>query len=107
MKFNMVRDSVLVTKAQASLKRNDQHIQHADHCDYVFLTNIPSSGDIDEAFSYFAATMCKDIEYFTSISDYFSEVQFFLDDKKGFWAFRFRFDEFRLEREYEVDTESI
>lgn len=78
MKFSMVRNSLLILKAQDSLKRNDQRIRYSDHCDYTCLTNIPSSGDIDEAFSYFAATMCKDIEYFTSISDYFSEVQFCL-----------------------------
>lgn len=106
MKFNMVRESLLITKAQDSLKRNDQRIRHSDHCDYTYLTDIPSSGDVDEAFSYFAATVCKDIEYFTSISDYFSEVQFLLDDKRKFWTMKFRFDKYRLGEEYNLDTES-
>ena len=57
-------------------------------------------------FVCFAMTVCKKIEHFTSISDYFSEVQFLLDDKTDFWTIKFRFDKFRLDKEYNLDTES-
>lgn len=50
MKFGMVRNSFLITKAQDSLKRNDKRIQHNDHGDYVYLTDIPSDADVDEIF---------------------------------------------------------
>lgn len=106
MKFSMMMDSLLITKAQISMKRNDQRIKHNDHCDYVYLTDIPSNADVDEAFICFAQTVCKNIEYFNSVENYFSEVQFLLDPKKRFWTLKFRFDNFRLDEEYEIDTES-
>lgn len=97
MKFGMVRDSLLITRAQNGWKRRDQRKKYEDHCDYVYLTDIPFSGDVDEAFDYFAATVCNDDV---------SEVQFLLNDKTDHWTFRFRFEGVELEKEYEIDTES-
>lgn len=30
-----------------------------------------------------------------------------LNDKSGFWTLSFRFDNFILDKEYEIDTESV
>ena len=107
MKFNMVRKMLDRTREQVSDKRNDQRIVHKTHVDYIYLTNIPASvgfDDIDDAFDCFAFEVCANIEYFTSISSYFSDVHTVLDDTKKFWTFRFRFDEYKLEEEYEIET---
>lgn len=42
-----------------------------------------------------------------STDDYFSEIQLLLDDTTDFWTFRFRFDNFILDKEYEIDTECV
>lgn len=112
MKFSMIRESLDRVREQISDKRNDQRIIHEPHVDYVFLTNIPSSVDfdgIDEAFDCFALKICKTINEkitdITSTYSYFSYVHLHLA-ASGFWTFRFRFDNFRLDDEYEIDTES-
>lgn len=110
MKFDMVRKSLDRAREQVSDKKNDQHIKHFKHVDYVYLTNIPSSVDfdeIDEAFDSFALKIGKRIEHFTQISSYFADVHLTLDDATDFWTFRFRFDKFRLEKDYTIDTDAV
>ncbi len=109
MKYKLIRESTLHLWEQDSKKWNDQRIRRGDHYDYVYLTDIPSSvgfDEADEAFVSFAQKVCNSIEHFTSISDYFSEIQILIDDKTGYCTFRFRFDKFDLDEEYEIDTES-
>lgn len=108
MIFKMIRESVSHLWWQDNDSSNDEQRQQ-DHYDYVYLTDIPSSfgfDGVDYAFFNFALKVCENIEGFTSIREYFSEVQTVIDDKTGYCIFRFRFDLYDLDNEYEIDTES-
>lgn len=112
MKFKMIRKTLQYSRKQGSLKRRDKHIKHEDHFDYVYLTDIPSSielDDVDDAFDCFCRMIFAKIreEDCYSTDDYFSEIQLLLDDTTDFWTFRFRFDNFILDKEYEIDTECV
>lgn len=110
MKFSMLRKDFHFKRKQGSLKRRDQHIRHEDHGDYTYLTNIPDI-DLDavnEAFDCFCRLIfgkIKDEERY-STDDYFTEIDLHLDDATGNWTFNFRFDEFVLAKEYEIDTDA-
>lgn len=110
MKFNMLRNGIDIIVEQDDYKKQDRRKIHKTHSNYVFLSNIPESAtdeELLEAFNCFALKMGKGIKYFTRVSDYFCDLHFKLDDKAEFWTIEFRFDEFRLGKEYEIDTDAV
>lgn len=102
-------DGIDIIVEQDNYKKKDRRKIYETHSKYVFLTNIPESAtneELNAAFDCFALKVAKSIEYFTRISDYFCDLHYKLDDKAEFWTFEFRFDKFRLGKEYEIDTDA-
>ncbi len=110
MKFKMLRNGIDIIVEQDNYKKKDRRKIYETHSKYVFLTNIPESAtdeELQEAFNCFALKVAKNIEYFTRVSDYFCDLHYKLDDKAEFWTIEFRFDKFRLGKEYKIDTDAV
>lgn len=97
------------SRAQRGWKSRDQRPKHEDHCDYTYLTDIPSSISLDEvndAFDLFCDIInSKAMKKYKCTSD-FTEIQLHRDPKTAFWTFKFRYDLYLLDDEYEIDTDT-